>query len=347
MFELPSFLQRYLDQEFERLAQERPQARQELQQAVAQLSQRYLQGPSAAGHLSGSLTILAYLSARLPATYAAGAAVLRQLSQVLPDWQPRHVIDLGAGPGSISLATQPFFRPAQYLLYEADTRMIQRGRAIFEAGGLSSQWQQGYLPSLPPKPADWTAPTLWLAGYVLNELKPTQRQQLYHSLQSTLGPEDVLVLIEPGTPAGYQHLLEARQSFLEAAEPLKSTASRTHLLAPCPHTRACPLPEGDWCHFAERLPRSPLHRFLKGGDRNFEDEKYAYLILSGSPASAPHQGRLLRQPRQHKGHLQLRLCATPGLSDPVVSKKQPVYKTLKKAGWGDGLDAQTTKAVLS
>jgi ribosomal protein RSM22 (predicted rRNA methylase) len=346
MFELPLFLQRYLDHEFEALSQQRPQARQELQQAVAQLSRRYLKGPSAEGHLSGSLTILAYLSARLPATYAAGAAVLEQLHQILPEWQPQHVIDLGAGPGSISLAAQRFFQPAHHLLYEADGRMIQSGQTIFEAGKLHNQWQQGYLPALPQKPAAWESSTLWLAGYVLNELKPAQRQQLYHSLQSSLAPEDVLVLIEPGTPAGYQHLLEARQSFLEAAVNA-TNVTRFHLLAPCPHENACPLSEDDWCHFAERLPRSPLHRFLKGGDRNFEDEKYAYLIFSQMPAATSHPGRLLRQPRQHKGHLQLRLCGPTGVSDPIVSKKQAAYKILKKAGWGDGLDAQTTKAVLS
>lgn len=342
MFELPPFLQRYLDQEFETLAQQRPQARQELQQAVAQLSRRYLKGPSADGHLTGPLTVLAYLSARLPATYAAGAAVLQQLQQVQPQWKPQSIVDLGAGPGSISLAARRFFEPQHHVLFESDGRMIQSGTALFNAGNFASQWQQGYLPALPHRPAAHTSPTLWLAGYVLNELKQTQRQQLYQKLQSTLAPEDVLVLIEPGTPAGYQHLLAARDSFLS------SSAQAFHLLAPCPHANACPLPQGDWCHFAERLPRSPLHRFLKGGERNFEDEKYAYLILSGTPATAPHHSRLLRHPnKQHKGHMQLQLCTHTGLSEAIVGKKNPVYKTLKKAGWGDGLDAQTTKAVLS
>lgn len=343
MFELPLFLQRYLDQEFENLAQQRPQARQELQQAVAQLSRRYLKGPSAEGHLAGPLTILAYLSARLPATYAAGAAALQQLQQVLPQWEPHRMIDLGAGPGSISLAARRFFTPQQHILFESDKRMIQSGTALFAAGHFEGRWQQGHLPHLPHLPlTSPDTPTLWLAGYVLNELKPAQRQQLYQKLQSTLSPEDVLVLIEPGTPAGYQYLLEARTSFLA------SQNQTFHLLAPCPHAQQCPLPSGDWCHFAERLPRSSLHRFLKGGERNFEDEKYAYLILSGTPATAPHQSRLLRHPnKQHKGHMQVQLCTSTGLSEAIVSKKNPAYKSLKKAGWGDGLDAQTTQAVLS
>lgn len=341
MFELPLFLQRYLDQEFETLAQQQPHARLELQQAVAQLSRRYLKGPSAEGHLSGPLTILAYLSARLPATYAVGATVLQELQNVLPQWKPHSIVDLGAGPGSISLAARRFFQPHHHLLFEADLRMIQSGKAIFDIGGLESQWQQGYLPTLPHRPSEHQSPTLWLAGYVINEIKPAQRQQLYQNLQAMLSPTDVLVFIEPGTTAGYQLLLEARTSFLNAS------AQPFHLLAPCPHAHACPLPQGDWCHFAERLARSPLHRFLKGGERNFEDEKYAYLILSGTPATDPHPGRLLRQPRQYKGHMQLQLCADTGLSEPIVSKKNVAYKKLKKASWGDGLDAQTTKAVLS
>ena len=43
MFELPYFLHTYIHDQFEQLSQKSPQARQRLQQAVAQLSQNYLQ----------------------------------------------------------------------------------------------------------------------------------------------------------------------------------------------------------------------------------------------------------------------------------------------------------------
>lgn len=341
MFELPYFLHTYIHDQFEQLSQKSPQARQRLQQAVAQLSQNYLQAkPQAQSHLQGELAILAYLNTRLPATYAASADVMAQLQRIAPAWQPEHMVDLGAGLGSVSLAALQHYQPQQHLLFESEVRMIQQGREIFEAGGYHGQWQQGYLPQLPPT-KHLNGPGLWSLGYVLNELTANQRETLYARLQAQLTSEDVLTIIEPGTPVGYAHILEARDAFLNTSE------NPWIVWGPCPHQNDCPLPEGDWCHFAERLPRSPLHRDLKGGERNFEDEKYSYLILSQQPAPQPMTARLLRHPRQHKGHMQLRLCTETGIQDTVLSKKNPCYKALKKANWGDGLDAKTTGSVLS
>lgn len=336
MFELPFFLQHLITSRFEAMSAKNPQVRQQLQRATASLSQSYLQG-SDQGHLQGELAILAYLSARLPATYAVGSACLQAFKNAWPQWQPESLVDLGAGPGSMSLAALSLYHPAHHVLYEADTRMIQAGQDIFKAGGYQAQWHQGYLPQLPKLP-EASGPRLWLAGYVLNELSPTHRQQLYSRLQAQWQPNDRLLLIEPGTPRGYQHILEAREAFL---------AQGAHVGGPCPHQLECPLPTDDWCHFSERLPRSPLHRYVKGGERNFEDEKYAYVWVSPQALEPAHAARLLRQPRHHKGHMQLRLCTPEGIAEPIVSKKNPAYKTLKKANWGDGLDAKTAAVVLS
>lgn len=336
MFELPFFLQQLITERFETLAAHNPQARQQLQRAVAALSHSYLKG-SDQGHLQGDLAILAYLSARLPATYAVGSACLQIVKHLEPQWQPDTLVDLGAGPGSMSLAALAYYQPRHHVLYEADARMIQAGKAIFAAGNIQAHWHQGYLPQLPTLPVA-SGPRLWLAGYVLNELSPAHREKWYARLQSQWQPEDRLLLIEPGTPRGYQHILEARTAFL---------AQGNSVGGPCPHQQTCPLPTEDWCHFSERLPRSPLHRYLKGGERNFEDEKYAYLWVSPQAVAPVHAARLLREPRHHKGHMQLRLCTADGVKDPVVGKKNPAYKTLKKSHWGDGLDAKTLAGVLS
>jgi len=72
-----------------------------------------------------------------------------------------------------------------------------------------------------------------------------------------MAAKGLLVLVEPGTPAGYGRILRARDRLVG----LGAT-----LAAPCPHHAACPLTGEDWCHFSVRLPRSRDHRLAKGGE---------------------------------------------------------------------------------
>src|SRR5690606_16198322 len=113
--------------------------------------------------------------------------------------------------------------------------------------------------------------------------------------------QGLLVLVEPGTRAGFGRLREAR---------VQLVAAGAAILAPCPHQKDCPMTDGDWCHFVQRLPRSRDHRLAKGADAPFEDEKYAYLAAArpgvAEPSSAP---RILSAPRPGKPGIDLKLCA--------------------------------------
>jgi len=93
----------------------------------------------------------------------------------------------------------------------------------------------------------------------------------------------------------------------------------------------------DWCHFAVRLERSPLHRDLKGGRLGYEDEKYAYLVVSSRPPTA-RAARLVRSPRPHKGHVRVVACEAEGLRERVISRRDgDLYKQARGARWGDTL----------
>ncbi len=340
MFELPFAVRQHIEERLDTLVKKHGQSA--LHQAAARLSQRYLRGGQ--NHLSDAFAVPVYLGTRLPATYAAASHCLHQLTQAYPDFAPTQCIDLGAGPGSVALAAHACLNVTQFVLFEAELKMRQAGQELFAAQGLSAQWQAGHLPHFPTLNENLTGDTeeglsrLWTAGYVLNELTPAQRTAFYTACVEQVNTRDVLLIIEPGTPVGYEHILSAREAFLHKG---------WQVLAPCTHGTACPLPEGDWCHFAERLSRSHYHRLFKGGARGFEDEKFAYLAVTPKKTTLPVVGRLLRQPRQHKGHVQLRLCTPEGIQEPVVGKKHKAYKRLKKAKWGDGLDAQTRNSVLS
>ena len=65
-----------------------------LSDASSALSRAYRAGES-----STQVSIQAYLTARLPATFAANARVLSAVNEVWPTFAPRSLLDVGAGPG--------------------------------------------------------------------------------------------------------------------------------------------------------------------------------------------------------------------------------------------------------
>ena len=110
------------------------------------------------------------------------------------------------------------------------------------------------------------------------------------------------------------------------------------MLAPCPHERACPLVEPDWCHFSVRLNRSRDHMRMKGGTLGYEDEKFSYLIVGRAGTGARAEGRVLRRPEENKFSVTLAVCAEEGLEQRVIpSRDKPAFKRAKKLDWGDAV----------
>ncbi len=78
----------------------------------------------------------------------------------------------------------------------------------------------------------------------------------------------MLLLVLPGTPQGYAAVMRRAHCFCRGAH-ISPRPARTWAPAPCR--------KNDWCHFSCRVPRTRLHRQIKGGSAPYEDEKYAYL----------------------------------------------------------------------
>jgi ribosomal protein RSM22 (predicted rRNA methylase) len=269
----------------------------------------------------------AYLATRVLATFAATRSVLAEMSSLRSSWAPRTVLDLGAGPGTATWAAASVFGSIERaVLVERDPQMAALGLRLAQSSpsGLlpESSWSIGDAGATTGQPSD-----LVVAAYVLGELGPHREGvALEHWWRATLGE---LVLIEPGTPAGFERLRAARTALIDRG---------AFVTAPCPHDDRCPLQAPDWCHFAVRLTRSPLHRESKRARLGYEDEKYSYVVVSanrGSRAAA----RLVRSPRAHKGHVRLRLCEAAGLNERVVSRRDgDLYKRARAARWGERLD---------
>jgi ribosomal protein RSM22 (predicted rRNA methylase) len=317
--ELPSLLRQAVDQALEGVALS------DLKLAAATLSERY-RGEKLDGalHLSDDLTARAYLATRLPATYAAIRDAMNKLAELRPDFQPSTLLDIGAGPGTAMWAAADCWPGlSDALLLEASGPIRKWGETLSAQGPVAQvEWQAADISK-----AVTTAKIrdLVCLAYVLSELASGNRGKLIDDLWALTG--DMLLIIEPGTPKGWERILAARTRLIELG---------AHIIAPCPHARPCPVASPDWCHFARRVARSRLHRLAKEADVPWEDEKFIYLAASRKPGR-PAEARILAPSRQSKGRIDLKLCCADGsLSQRTISKREgAIFKTACRRDWGE------------
>ncbi|MDX8494527.1 small ribosomal subunit Rsm22 family protein [Mesorhizobium sp. VK22B] len=298
-----------------------------LKQAARTLSERYrAELRDGRLHMGEEIAVKAYLATRLPATYAAVRTSLDALAEARPDFQPKSLLDIGAGPGTMLWATADAYPELeQAVLVEASAAVRKIGQSLAADGvGARTRWIAGDatidLDGL--EPADLVS-----AAYVLDEIVPASLPKLVDRLWRLTA--DTLLIVEPGTPAGWQRILAARSQLVEAG---------AHVLAPCPHEAPCPLVPPDWCHFARRVARSRLHRLAKEADVPWEDEKFIYLAASRrqTPARA---ARVIAPPKTGSGKVLLKLCQPDGqASERLLSKRDgELFRTARRADWGDTL----------
>jgi ribosomal protein RSM22 (predicted rRNA methylase) len=276
--------------------------------------------------------VLAYAFARLPATYAAAAAVFNATHESLPAFQPLSMLDVGAGPGTAAFAAvQAFETIVNVRLIDANASLQDLAlRLMAEAGSEAlrqvvhqQSYRQGDALALLAKaqPAD-----LVVASYVTGEIAADELPRFAQLLwAATAG---ALVVIVPGTPEGSRRVLRMRGELIAAG---------AHVAAPCPHERECPLRPPDWCHFAQRLPRSRDQLRIKGAEVPFEDEKFSYVVLSRrKPQSI--DARVLAPPKITKSGITAKLCTDGGVVTDIAARRDPdAYRRRKSWRWGDSV----------
>lgn len=298
-------------------------SRKELAERAATISHTYRAGGGSAAVVSDETDVLAYLLSRLPATYAVAAAVFDAVREAAPDFAPKSIADIGAGPGTASWAAlETWPDVAQVAMADSNAAFLKVAKILAFGSpslGHADFIAQNLSGSAPPR-AD-----LVTACFVLAELAPSALSEAVNRLWSATN--EMLVLIEPGTPAGFARIRAVRELLIAAG---------AHVLAPCTHDRPCPITGSDWCHFSQRLPRSRDHLKVKGASVPFEDERYAYVAVSRRLIARTNLARIIAQPEESKAGITLPLCAERGLQRAFVSKRQrDLYALLRKARWGD------------
>lgn len=294
-----------------------------LKHAYDDLSKRY-RSTNENGFKS-KLEMIAYIHARFPATYAVLDHILK--NEIQKKDNVKSVLDLGAGPGTATLAAFNHFSLSHATLTEQIPDFVKAARAV--------------LPSLFPDSTFifssesvhkliFPQADLVMLSYLLTEMSDVQALKVYDASLKATNTYNLVVL--PGTTAAFKLLLQLRD---------RAIALGCQVLAPCPHMQACPMTQSadQWCHFRQRLSRSRAHQDIKKGTMGYEDEPYCYLLVApaGQVIPASIQGRVVNTPKQRPGHVYIDVCAPSGnIETKCVTKKDKAkYKTAKNLGWGD------------
>ena len=290
-------------------------SRKELEQRAGKMSASYRDGGTSAG-IADPADGLAYLVTRAPATYAALCAVLARIAEVLPDFAPKSLLDVGAGPGTASWAAREAWSSlAAVTMIEPNAVFRDLASRLMPDAAIVA----GRLGMNLPR-AD-----LVTAAYVLAELPEQAAAGTARELWSAAS--SMLVLVEPGTPAGFARIRAARAALIAAGG---------HVAAPCTHDNTCPIQQPDWCHFSQRLARSRDHMIAKGAKVPFEDERYAYVAVLRTPMENLASGRIVKPPIESKPGITLNLCEASGLRNAFVARRdKDAFRIARKKEWGD------------
>lgn len=296
------------------------------------LSQGYRAGRTSAVLVREEADALAYAMARTPATYAATLRALAEVLALRPNLAPTRLLDAGAGPGGggwAAVETCPSLTSVVRLDHSAAFLDLAEDLAAAGPSPLAGAVRiQADLadPALEPPEAD-----LVLAAYALTEIPARDLDAVVNRLWRAT--RETLVIVEPGSPEAWRRGLDIRQALMRAG---------ARLIGPCPHDSACPLRAPDWCHFAQRLPRSRAHRRAKGGTASFEDEKFFWLAFERGPAGSGRrpESRVIAPPKSGKSGVRLRLCRSDGAAADILASRRDrsTFSLARRLDWGAGFD---------
>ncbi|MBM3207889.1 MAG: hypothetical protein FJZ57_04715 [Chlamydiae bacterium] len=297
----------------------------QISEASSCLSEKYRQGVKNDGYVQTNQERMAYILSRMPATYASIVTVFKELRDRMPSFNPKSFFDLGSGPGTGLWAADTVFpNLIQYSAWEIDDEFNKLSALLTEEHlVLKNTIRKRKNLELD---RDFFSADLVLLSYAIGEIPSQYWESIFSDIWKNVNHS--LVIVEPGTPIGYERILKIRDILLR---------QDAHLIAPCPHSSKCPLQKPDWCHFYARVERSALHRKIKNASLNYEDEKFSYLVFSKHPIEKNINARILRYPQVLKGHTKLITCDKSQIIQnlTITKKEKEKYKLAKKKDWGD------------
>ena len=263
---------------------------------------------------------ISYAISRMPATYAA---VYSAVSQTIDNYDEnlQTLFDIGAGTGAAAWAVNDLVEITDVKCFEREKNMIKIGKKLMSNTELNKvKWEQfDILQDDITEKAD-----IVVTSYMINELPENEKEFVIEKLWKVTNK--LLIIIEPGTPAGFKNVLKVRKKILEDGG---------YIVTPCTHQGECQISKDDWCAFYVRVFRSSIHKQAKKGELGYEDEKFSYIAFSKVPTQNT-ESRILRHPQIYKGYVNVKLCTKDGIQEKKYSKKDgEIYKRVRKLNAGE------------
>lgn len=195
---------------------------------------------------------LSSLRHRLLANYAIVKRVLLETQSLIGPkrWQPERVIDFGIGCGGGSAAALDVFDSVSWIHgIDASQSMLDCSDEILKGAA-----QDRSVPARVTLNSSLSTDTtgsqsvgfdLALFAYTATELPHTASTlAAAAALWEKLRPNGVFVMVEPGTPDGFNSIRSVRSMLLDCCPPNESEEAgqdECHIIAPCTHNKTCPM----------------------------------------------------------------------------------------------------------
>lgn len=273
------------------------------------------------------------------------------------------VADLGAGPGTASLAlllkllsmplkTGEELPPIEFDWIDTNDSVMEDGKHL--ALSMASQFSRlrGKVSVRTHVASWWDAPllvpsetSLMLLGHVMNEASGPNRGQpqqaaqwekLWTALIRDRARGGGVLFVEPAARMASHTISQLRDNLIETGLIENSSSS---IWGPCLHAGRCPMAEGrDWCHFsvATRIPGQWFREFSKALGSERQWVKFSYLWLASrefpAPMPDPQLRRVISDPlsggagRPGSGDSTVLICEPETPSRHPTTERKPLWR---------------------
>ncbi|MES2527076.1 MAG: small ribosomal subunit Rsm22 family protein [Bdellovibrionota bacterium] len=299
----------------------------DLIRAIEEISRKFTTERAKIGdYLKDERLVSAYTAFYLATNVPKLSAIMKWMPE---EWKEslkgRPLIDLGAGPGTFSLAWREIFGAGEFLQIENSEAMRKQARKLWD----------GNFPAEELKQSGTVSNGVLLFGHSANEMRPAE---VIHYVEK-FSPDDI-IFIEPGTPEFFGKMLEIRSELI---------SNGWNVLYPCPGEAECPMKgTTDWCHqFIHVSHDQDVERLSQIMRLDRKLLPLTVQIFSRRKYSRPEE-RLVRVMPETKFSFEWQVCHNNVMEDYQVMKRGMDKATEKKTGnllSGEGLVTELDKDV--